>query len=84
MPPLRMVLEVDRRSEPIEGRLLAPEDAARPFVGWLGLIQVLDAALCTTLTGLDTELGPEPEPTSWAGPHPVDAPPSEQDTRSHP
>ncbi|MDQ6784725.1 MAG: hypothetical protein M3063_15070 [Actinomycetota bacterium] len=42
---IRMVVEVERTVDPIEGRICPPTGAPQPFVGWLQLVQVLDLAL---------------------------------------
>jgi hypothetical protein len=40
----RIVLEVEN-SEPLQGRVLTDGDAARPFAGWLGLMDAVRQAL---------------------------------------
>lgn len=40
----RIVIEIERDSDPIEGRLLEPEAEAQVFKGWLSLTALLDAA----------------------------------------
>lgn len=43
--PIRVVLELDRVSKPIEGRLWSADGPSQPFAGWLGLIQILQVVL---------------------------------------
>lgn len=40
----RIVIEIERDTDPIEGRLLEPESEAQAFKGWLSLTALLDAA----------------------------------------
>ena len=40
---LRLVLELVRGSDPIEGSLTDPTGVGRPFRGWLGLASALEA-----------------------------------------
>jgi hypothetical protein len=39
---LRLVLELERDSEPIRGTLTGPGGEHRAYVGWLALIEALD------------------------------------------
>jgi hypothetical protein len=42
-PPLRVVLELDRGSQPVRAQITTPEYAARRCVGWLALIGALES-----------------------------------------
>jgi hypothetical protein len=46
---MRIVLEVDS-SLPLQGRVVADGAAARPFAGWLGLMELLRQLLDATHT----------------------------------
>jgi hypothetical protein len=41
---VRLELELDRRTEPIAGRLYQQDGTVAEFVGWLELAQVLESA----------------------------------------
>lgn len=59
---VRILLEVDS-TEPLQGRLRPDGSAARPFAGWLGLMDALREIL-----GLARTEQPEttPGPDSWS------------------
>jgi len=40
--PLRLVLEVERESDPIRGMVVGPDQQPRPYLGWLALIEALE------------------------------------------
>jgi hypothetical protein len=40
--PLRLVIEIERSSEPIRGRVTGPDGTAREYLGWLALIDMLE------------------------------------------
>jgi hypothetical protein len=42
--PIRLVIELDRGAEPIEGRLTAPYGHDVPFRGWLLLTTLIESA----------------------------------------
>jgi hypothetical protein len=41
--PLRVVLELDRGSQPVQAQITTPAYAARRCVGWLALIAALES-----------------------------------------
>jgi hypothetical protein len=43
----RVVIDLERRENPIGGTVRAASEPARPFVGWMGLLAALEAALGT-------------------------------------
>jgi hypothetical protein len=42
--PVRVILLLDRRSEPIAGIVCVEDSEARPFQGWIELAQAIGAA----------------------------------------
>jgi hypothetical protein len=46
---IRLVLELDRRADPIQGRLTAPDGHDTPFRGWLLLTALIESARKGTL-----------------------------------
>ena len=40
--PLRLVLELERGSEPIRGKITGPTGRTREYVGWLALTNALE------------------------------------------
>jgi hypothetical protein len=56
------MVELERREDPISGTVRAESEPDRPFVGWIGLLAALEAALGTATQGAE-----ETEPTvpSW-------------------
>jgi hypothetical protein len=42
-PPIRVRLEIQPRRDPIEGVVRDERGAEQPFVGWLGLMERLEA-----------------------------------------
>jgi len=47
---MRLVIDLDQESPRIVGRLRADGGQERGFIGWLGLISVLDAAFSPALS----------------------------------
>jgi hypothetical protein len=43
----RVIIDLERRENPIGGTVRAASEPARPFVGWMGLLAALEAALGT-------------------------------------
>jgi hypothetical protein len=41
--PIRVVLEIDPDSNPVQGRFCAPGEPDRPFSGWLALAEAITA-----------------------------------------
>ncbi len=44
---VRVVLDLDRGSDPVAGTLTADSGAATPFTGWVGLTRAIELALTT-------------------------------------
>jgi hypothetical protein len=51
--PIRIVIDVDAESDPIEGRLLEPGHHASSFRGWLALTTLIEAIRTPTSLGDD-------------------------------
>jgi hypothetical protein len=47
----RVIVDLERRENPIGGTVRAESEPARPFVGWMGLLAALEAALGTDRQG---------------------------------
>jgi hypothetical protein len=43
----RAIVELERRENPIRGTVRGESEPDRPFVGWMGLLTALEAALGT-------------------------------------
>jgi hypothetical protein len=41
----RVIVELERREHPISGTVHSESEMERPFVGWIGLLAALDAAI---------------------------------------
>ena len=63
--PLRLSLEIDRRSEQISGRLYDDAGVATPFGGWLGLLEGLRKATVLEETPA-ADGGPTADAAGWA------------------
>ena len=46
--PIRVVLEIDPDSNPVQGRFRAPGEPDRPFSGWLALAEAITAIHAAT------------------------------------
>jgi hypothetical protein len=44
---MRVIVELERRENPISGWVRSESEVDRPFVGWMGLLSALEAALGT-------------------------------------
>jgi hypothetical protein len=44
---LQVIVELERRENPISGTVRSEAEVDRPFVGWMGLLAALEAALGT-------------------------------------
>jgi hypothetical protein len=53
----RVIVELERRENPISGTVRSQAEGNRPFVGWLGLLAALEAALGTNGQA-DEDAGP--------------------------
>ena len=61
MPPserIRLNLDLDLASEPIEGEVHVHGRSAHPFVGWLGLTSALEQAVADGERPTDPQEGP--------------------------
>lgn len=56
----RVTVELERREQPISGTVRVESEPDRPFVGWIGLLASLEAALGTDVQGAEKTVSGEP------------------------
>jgi hypothetical protein len=60
---IRVVLELDADTDPLQGRLCAPDQPVRPFTGWLALAEAITATQAAARApGGDTPVGAPARP----------------------